>query len=128
MIDGPACNYELYAVMVHGGSIYGGHYTCYIKVDGKWTMFNDSNVHYLSAEAVSQVLGREEKDAPPVSHLYTIDALCTAHYTLLTAHTSLRKSSSLSLRVNADGVCTVAPSHLLHSQLEQPSSDLCVRL
>ena len=37
--------YELYAVINHSGSIYGGHYTCYIKNQNKkWYHYNDNNV------------------------------------------------------------------------------------
>jgi len=36
--------YELYSVLVHSGSAFGGHYYAYIKSfdDGKWYNFNDS--------------------------------------------------------------------------------------
>jgi ubiquitin carboxyl-terminal hydrolase 8 len=37
--------YELYGVCNHGGSVYGGHYTSYIKnANGKWYHFNDTSV------------------------------------------------------------------------------------
>jgi len=39
--------YELYAVMVHSGGAYGGHYYAYIKDSGpggKWHNFNDTQV------------------------------------------------------------------------------------
>jgi ubiquitin carboxyl-terminal hydrolase 8 len=37
--------YELYGVCNHSGSVYGGHYTAYVKnANGKWYSFNDTNV------------------------------------------------------------------------------------
>jgi len=37
--------YELYGVCNHTGSVYGGHYTCFIKnANNKWYHFNDTEV------------------------------------------------------------------------------------
>ena len=37
--------YDLYGVCNHGGSVFGGHYTSYVKnANGKWYHFNDTNV------------------------------------------------------------------------------------
>jgi ubiquitin carboxyl-terminal hydrolase 47 len=38
--------YELYSVLVHSGSAFGGHYYAYIKDlgAGKWYKFNDATV------------------------------------------------------------------------------------
>jgi ubiquitin C-terminal hydrolase len=37
--------YELYGVCNHGGSVFGGHYTSYIKnANDKWYHFNDTSV------------------------------------------------------------------------------------
>ncbi len=37
--------YDLYGVCNHSGSVYGGHYTAYIKnANGKWYHYNDTNV------------------------------------------------------------------------------------
>jgi ubiquitin C-terminal hydrolase len=41
--------YELYGICNHSGSVYGGHYTCYVKnANGKWYHFNDTNVTEVS--------------------------------------------------------------------------------
>jgi ubiquitin carboxyl-terminal hydrolase 47 len=44
--------YELYAVLVHTGGAFGGHYFAYIKniSDGLWYNFNDSHVTPLTDE------------------------------------------------------------------------------
>ena len=44
--------YELYSIMIHSGSAFGGHYYAYIKSfeDGKWYNFNDSSVTELASE------------------------------------------------------------------------------
>lgn len=37
--------YDCYAICNHSGSVYGGHYTAYVKnANGKWYHYNDSNV------------------------------------------------------------------------------------
>ena len=37
--------YDLYGVCNHGGSVFGGHYTSYVKnANGKWYHFNDTTV------------------------------------------------------------------------------------
>ncbi len=41
--------YDLYGVCNHSGSVFGGHYTSYIKnANGKWYHYNDSNVTELT--------------------------------------------------------------------------------
>ena len=41
--------YDLYAVCNHSGSVFGGHYTSFIKnANGNWYHFNDSNVSIVS--------------------------------------------------------------------------------
>lgn len=43
--------YELYGICNHSGSVYGGHYTSYVKnANGKWYHFNDINVVEVSLE------------------------------------------------------------------------------
>ena len=44
--------YQLYAIMIHSGGAYGGHYYAYIKSfeDGKWYDFNDTTVTPLKEE------------------------------------------------------------------------------
>lgn len=37
--------YELTGAIIHlGSNINSGHYVAYIKIDGKWVLFNDSKV------------------------------------------------------------------------------------
>jgi ubiquitin C-terminal hydrolase len=41
--------YELYGICNHSGSVFGGHYTSYVKTaNGKWYHFNDTNVTEVS--------------------------------------------------------------------------------
>ncbi|KAJ8008436.1 hypothetical protein DPEC_G00104800 [Dallia pectoralis] len=46
------CEYELYAIVDHFGSLGGGHYTATIKSneDSMWYHFNDSNVQQLTTQ------------------------------------------------------------------------------
>ena len=37
--------YDLYGICNHSGSVFGGHYTSYVKnANGKWYHFNDTSV------------------------------------------------------------------------------------
>ena len=51
--------YELYSIMIHSGSAWGGHYYAYIKSfeKNKWYSFNDSNVVEISYKDVNKVFG-----------------------------------------------------------------------
>eukprot|EP00606_Chrysophyceae_sp_TOSAG23-5_P000498 GSChrysophyteH2.ASY1.ANO1.912.1 assembled CDS len=51
--------YELYAVLIHSGSLHGGHYYAYIKDlgSGKWWNFNDSSVKEMAEEEVLSAWG-----------------------------------------------------------------------
>ena len=51
--------FELYSVMVHSGSSFGGHYYAYIKCfdTGKWYNFNDSNVSEISSKDIKKAYG-----------------------------------------------------------------------
>mmetsp|Transcript_36164 Transcript_36164/g.84971 ORF Transcript_36164/g.84971 Transcript_36164/m.84971 type:complete len:1185 (+) Transcript_36164:407-3961(+) len=52
-------HYDLYSVMVHSGSTFGGHYYAYIRSfeNGKWYKFNDSSVSEASWSDVEQTFG-----------------------------------------------------------------------
>ena len=40
--------YDLYGICNHSGSVYGGHYTSFIKnANGKWYHYNDTNVEEI---------------------------------------------------------------------------------
>lgn len=51
--------YELYAVMIHSGGAYGGHYYAYIKdfETEKWHEFNDTSVREISFLELIEVFG-----------------------------------------------------------------------
>lgn len=51
--------FELYSVMIHSGSGWGGHYYAYIKCfdTGKWYNFNDSNVSEISSKDLKKAYG-----------------------------------------------------------------------
>ena len=60
--------YELSSVVVHGGSLSGGHYTAYVRHDGQWFFVSDSTVKEASferdvcrAEAYMLFYDREEE-------------------------------------------------------------------
>ena len=44
---GNECNYELYGVGCHRGTINFGHYFAYVKLKGAWHEFNDSMVYKI---------------------------------------------------------------------------------
>jgi len=44
--------YELYAIVVHSGSISGGHYVAYAKFGENWFVFNDSDFRVTRVENV----------------------------------------------------------------------------
>lgn len=47
--------YELFAVIVHKGSLDTGHYIAYTKRNGKWYMFNDDEFEIVKeSDALSQ--------------------------------------------------------------------------
>jgi len=52
-------NYQLYSVMVHSGSAFGGHYYAYIRSfdDKRWYKFNDSNVTGATWDEVEGMFG-----------------------------------------------------------------------
>eukprot|EP01129_Flabellula_baltica_P012412 TRINITY_DN5607_c0_g1_i1.p1 TRINITY_DN5607_c0_g1~~TRINITY_DN5607_c0_g1_i1.p1 ORF type:complete len:1164 (+),score=303.45 TRINITY_DN5607_c0_g1_i1:400-3891(+) len=51
--------YELYSVLIHGGSALGGHYYAYIKSleKNEWYNFNDSSVTHLKGSSVESTFG-----------------------------------------------------------------------
>lgn len=51
--------YEVYAVLIHNGGAFGGHYFAYIKSqsDKKWYNFNDSSVSPISDEDIQKTFG-----------------------------------------------------------------------
>ena len=45
--------YDLYGVCNHGGSVFGGHYTSYVKnANGKWYHFNDTIVSEIQESRI----------------------------------------------------------------------------
>ena len=47
--------YDLYGVCNHSGGAMGGHYTAYIKTNGKWYHFNDTSVAEIDERSVVSV-------------------------------------------------------------------------
>ena len=41
------CEYELFAIVKHMGTLNGGHYVAYSKVSNNWYCFNDRNVYLI---------------------------------------------------------------------------------
>jgi len=54
--------YDLYAVLVHSGSAFSGHYYSYIKSfeNGNWYEFNDTLVRRISYDKVVKAFGKPE--------------------------------------------------------------------
>jgi ubiquitin C-terminal hydrolase len=57
--------YELFSVMIHSGSAFGGHYYAYIRSfeRGGWHCFNDSSVRPISEDELKRVYGSNVKAA-----------------------------------------------------------------
>lgn len=54
--------YELLSIIAHNGSVRGGHYNAFVKIDGNWTIFDDECVrHCETYEALDQNFGSDEK-------------------------------------------------------------------
>lgn len=54
--------YELISIISHNGSIYGGHYNAYAKIDGQWTNFDDETVRHCEAyEVFNENFGDDER-------------------------------------------------------------------
>jgi ubiquitin carboxyl-terminal hydrolase 47 len=51
--------YELYAVLVHNGGAFGGHYFAYVRSGDKWFNFNDSQVKEIDSQEVVKTFGGE---------------------------------------------------------------------
>ncbi|KAH0788607.1 ubiquitin hydrolase [Histomonas meleagridis] len=52
--------YQLHSIISHFGSVFGGHYNAFVKIDGIWTNFDDENVrHVESHEAIEENFGEE---------------------------------------------------------------------
>jgi len=51
--------YELFSILIHGGSALGGHYFAYIKSFEKneWYCFNDSSVYYITPTHIKETFG-----------------------------------------------------------------------
>ena len=51
--------YELYSILIHDGSAYGGHYYAFIKSfeDQKWYKFNDTQITEINVSIISSSFG-----------------------------------------------------------------------
>ena len=64
-LAGSGAQYELFAVMMHTGGAYGGHYFAYVKdllladaaAGPRWVCFNDSHVTEMSAPQLRRAFG-----------------------------------------------------------------------
>jgi len=50
--------YELFSILIHAGSAFGGHYYAYVRSfqDGEWYNFNDSHVTKIDKAKVTETL------------------------------------------------------------------------
>ena len=55
--------YELYAILIHAGSSYFGHYYTYVKdmATNKWLCFNDTNVSDIRVSDIKKTYGEIKK-------------------------------------------------------------------
>ena len=53
--------YELYAILIHNGGAFGGHYFAYIKstLKDEWHNFNDSSVKAITDAELMNTFGGE---------------------------------------------------------------------
>jgi ubiquitin C-terminal hydrolase len=56
-IDSKHNIYNLYAVLMHSGTVGGGHYYAYIRIKDKWYEFNDSTVSEIPESDVEKAFG-----------------------------------------------------------------------
>ena len=45
IFDGKSTLYRLWGIVCHKGNLNGGHYYCFVKINGKWICFDDVNVN-----------------------------------------------------------------------------------
>ena len=45
IFDGKSTFYRLWGIVCHKGNLNGGHYYCFVKINGKWICFDDVNVN-----------------------------------------------------------------------------------
>lgn len=70
--------YELYAVMIHSGGAYGGHYFAYIKnLDNEWWNFNDSQVTKIEESELLKTFGGEGGTNTAYMLMYRKMGACT---------------------------------------------------
>ena len=46
------CKYKLQSLVLHTGSVFGGHYYCVRRLGNRWLEYNDTNVNEISLEKV----------------------------------------------------------------------------
>lgn len=63
--------YELFAILVHSGSAYGGHYFAYIKdlTNDTWQSFNDTMVRPIRISEIQRVFGGHDRRS--IFHIFT---------------------------------------------------------
>ena len=49
-------SYDLYAVVLHSGSIHGGHYTTLVKIQNSWILFDDDSTLELKESPENSTL------------------------------------------------------------------------
>ncbi|MDR2677799.1 MAG: hypothetical protein LBB26_04585 [Puniceicoccales bacterium] len=67
---GGSASYELSCIVVHGGTGDGGHYTTYVKIDGEWCKFNDSDVRAVQPSEIETLSGGGPAGAPNAHMLF----------------------------------------------------------
>lgn len=65
-------NFNLFAVLIHSGSINNGHYYAYIKTDEDlWYEFNDSHVSKIDISEIEKAFGSETSHSNAYMLMYT---------------------------------------------------------
>lgn len=75
-------SYELFGVLVHHGSVYGGHYYAFLRpsTDPQWFEFNDSTVTRVSEKkAVNDNFGGTSETKSGYSSYYSYDKTYSAY-------------------------------------------------
>ncbi len=50
IFDGKSTSFRLWGIVCHKGNFQGGHYFCYVKINGIWFCFDDDNVSEKNPE------------------------------------------------------------------------------
>ena len=117
--------YDQYAIMIHSGSAFGGHYFAYIKdlETGLWYNFNDSSVREISLVDVVEMFGPE----PAIKKGMAAKRLAATHsanaymlmYRIIDAHEDLANLQVHDGEIPADVLLDVKSTETKQKEVHQ---------